>query len=94
MSEDQKKLAERIKEYSKPKSLCSCGHYGDGPYSFHEANSIAEGHGKCTVVGCDCPKFTWVRFTDDFQLFLNGMELQTIPFYAYTLGIDESGLIY
>lgn len=48
-------------EVTHPKSICVCGHTGDGPGSFH-AGTI--GHGFCLSVGCKCPKFTWDRFTD------------------------------
>ena len=49
---------------SEPKSVCTCGHTGDGPNSQH-ADSISHGHGRCTVEGCDCEQFTWARFVDD-----------------------------
>jgi len=39
-----------------PKSMCRCGHTGDGPNSEH-ANAIALGHGACTQ--CNCVQFTW-----------------------------------
>ena len=52
------------------KSICTCGHLGDGENSDHE-DSMAHGHGKCKVPGCDCHKFTWERFTDEFQEYLD-----------------------
>ena len=39
-----------------PKSLCGCGHTGDGPHSEHAAR-FAEGHGPCKR--CACKQFTW-----------------------------------
>jgi hypothetical protein len=44
-----------------PKSICTCGHLGDGEGSAH-AGPI--GHGRCLVPGCGCTKFTWLRFTE------------------------------
>jgi hypothetical protein len=43
-----------------PKSVCCCGHVGDGPASMH-AGII--GHGACTIRGCKCQKFTWSHRT-------------------------------
>ena len=54
-----------------PKSICSCGHTGDGPNSQH-ADRYAEGHGFCQVTGpdkattCSCRQFTWVKWTPEF----------------------------
>ncbi len=56
-----------------PKSICACGHTGDGPDSQHitEAPSLGslpadgdpnQGHGACTVDGCSCQKFSWKGF--------------------------------
>jgi len=39
-----------------PKSLCVCGHTGDGQNSEH-MTEIAYGHGACTQ--CDCVRFRW-----------------------------------
>lgn len=39
-----------------PKSMCKCGHAGDGEHSDHAG---AIGHGKCFC--CNCVKFTWQR---------------------------------
>ena len=47
-----------------PKSLCTCGHLGDGKDSDHGG---ILGHGRCNVPGCSCAKFTWARFTNVFQ---------------------------
>ncbi len=51
--------------WNAPKSICECGHTGDGPRSDHAAR-FAEGHGRCTVTGCGCPQFTWARFTETY----------------------------
>lgn len=50
--------------YDHGKSICLCGHTGDGPGSQH-ANTLAEGHGPCMVNKCTCLKFTWARWRDD-----------------------------
>ncbi len=54
-------------EWNAPKSICRCGHPGDGPNSDHAAR-FAEGHGACRVTGCACPQFTWLRWTTDYAL--------------------------
>lgn len=63
----QQEAAERVaaEEKVKPmvippfKSLCLCGHTGDGAYSMHGGMI---GHGPCSAEGCDCKKFTWHSF--------------------------------
>ena len=50
-----------------PKSICTCGHTGDGPNSEHGAKVLPNGHGACLVEGCDCRQFTWAGFTPEFQ---------------------------
>lgn len=60
MGKDDKRSTESVvKELTQPKSVCSCGHTGDGPNSQHEIH-FQQGHGKCML--CDCPKFTWAGF--------------------------------
>ena len=49
--------------WNRPRSVCACGHSGDGPLSEH----LESGHGACKVQGCDCQKFTWARFMSDFE---------------------------
>jgi hypothetical protein len=49
-----------------PKSLCSCGHSGDGAYSQHR-DILQRGHGACKVKGCTCELFSWAGFTDMFK---------------------------
>ncbi len=41
------------------KSLCTCGHSGDGTNSMHGGYI---GHGPCRYAGCDCQKFSWAKF--------------------------------
>ena len=63
-------------EYSKsfPKSVCTCGHSGDGAHSFHAG---LNGHGRCTHVGvgsgtrCECGQFSWSGWTKHFTTFLD-----------------------
>lgn len=56
--------------YKGPKSICKCGHTGDGVDSQHdhimheEVDEWEPGHGECNVCGCE--RFTWTKFTDDF----------------------------
>ena len=59
-------------ETNYPKSVCQCGHSGDGPDSDHGslnpvASQLQPGHGKCSVPGCDCEQFTWADFTEQFK---------------------------
>ncbi len=45
---------------TEPKSICQCGHTGDGPNSEH-SDTFQEGHGACNE--CDCVQFTWKELT-------------------------------
>ena len=58
-----------LKAFAGPKSICKCGHLGDGNFSDHEDALIDRGHGKCKV--CDCKMFEWRRFTPAFTEVLN-----------------------
>lgn len=49
-----------------PKSVCSCGHHGDGNNSWHADNGPAMGHGACGHAGCCCPRFTWAGWTPKY----------------------------
>lgn len=52
-----KKMLFSIKYGEKfPKSVCSCGHLGDGAYGSHAG---ILGHGSCVRENCPCSKFTW-----------------------------------
>lgn len=56
-----------------PKSVCYCGHTGDGANSQHDtAPRSGEGHGECTVATCGCTRFTWKNITPEFAAFLKG----------------------
>lgn len=48
---------------TRPMSLCTCGHAGDGPGSAHKNLTFEAGHGACTFEGCECPRFTWADYT-------------------------------
>jgi len=54
-----------------PKSICQCGHSGDGPDSDHATDkgmmNLAPGHSRCTVPGCDCQRFTWAGFSPEYE---------------------------
>lgn len=48
-----------------PKSMCACGHPGDGDNSAHAG---AIGHGECLLCPAGkCRKFTWGGFYDSYQ---------------------------
>lgn len=66
MSEKAKLMRRRefASTYPLPKSLCSCGHTGDGPLSAH-IDDLEFGHGRCRI--CDCTRFAWSSFTMSFQ---------------------------
>lgn len=55
-------------QYQKAKSWCFCGHMGDGPDSAHLGFN---GHGACSMEGCDCEQFTWKGFTKYYQRLID-----------------------
>jgi hypothetical protein len=70
------------KHFGKAVSQCICGHWGDvslgsrdGEHrgqTFEEATTGSEhagfiGHGRCTVEGCDCEQFTWLRWLPNVE---------------------------
>lgn len=66
-------------EYGKsaPKSMCVCGHSGDGAHSDHSNDSpvfmrkpVVIGHGRCKMKKCECERFTWKAFTLPFEMAL------------------------
>lgn len=60
--------------YKGPKSVCACGHAGDGQGVARDAagghavplHAGTIGHGACMYAKCRCIKFTWARHTDHF----------------------------
>lgn len=56
--------------YQGPRSICKCGHTGDGVDSEHDSiihEEVSEwepGCGECNI--CGCRGFKWVAFTDEF----------------------------
>ena len=59
-------------DYRAPRSLCTCGHSGDGDLSAHTAGFVGSpGHGTCYISNCGCKQFTWSSFTEDFQSALD-----------------------
>lgn len=52
--------------YQGPKSVCSCGHDGDGNGSRHVGEGFSPGHGACAVAGCSCVQFTWAGMTPEY----------------------------
>lgn len=53
--------------FTNPKSVCTCGHRGDGCASDHAG---VLGHGRCLYAGCKCTKFTWKRWTHEFERYI------------------------
>ncbi len=58
-----------------PKSVCTCGHTGDGANSYHADRLLVVGHGYCTHregtgAVCKCQKFAWAGWTEHFKAFL------------------------
>lgn len=53
-----------------PKSLCTCGHTGDGPGSQHQQHPrlLEAGHGRCRMALCDCKVFTFKEHLPAYQL--------------------------
>ena len=61
-----------MSEYQEPRSICKCGHTGDGRNSQHDICARVEGAGMCKVKGCDCSRFTWKNFIDKFVEHMKG----------------------
>ena len=47
-----------------PKSMCGCGHTGDGMDSQHD-DRYSAGHGACKK--CTCKQFSWTAWTPEFK---------------------------
>ena len=76
-----------------PKSVCRCGHTGDGGNSEH-GGLIAKGHGKCLAKECRCEKFTWGGSTEEFKRFMAQVESSrglTEEFYEHLFGVQARG---
>jgi len=59
------------KKFVGPKSLCTCGHTGDGENSQHDTfGGYAPGVGRCLVNGCGCQRFTWAGWLKKYENFL------------------------
>ena len=57
------RLASMAYKTSRPASICTCGHTGDGAGSMHsDSGLLAPGHGVCVAPGCACLRFRWDRF--------------------------------
>lgn len=76
-------------EFPGPKSVCICGHTGDGPNSEHgrsygDATDIltveslakmTDGTGACEHQSCrPCDRFRWAKFTPEFQEALDKLK--------------------
>lgn len=64
----------KSREFVGPKSICFCGHTGDGNGSEHHDETLVKGHGgsgKCRIKGCLCERFTWKLFTKKFNHYLS-----------------------
>lgn len=61
---------DKLNSWYKPKSVCSCGHTGDGHNSEHRNTSRTPGHGGCQISGCNCRQFTWVAWTPEAKAVL------------------------
>lgn len=75
MAETLVQRQERVRAFSTeyarsaPRSVCTCGHTGDGANSDHAKHPTAtgsDGHGACTAPDCDCKLFTWAAFLPEF----------------------------
>jgi hypothetical protein len=68
------------KNFVGPKSICICGHTGDGENSQHNelytgcpvSDCYRQGKGHCKK--CDCECFTWKSFTKKYQNFLDSQK--------------------
>jgi hypothetical protein len=57
-----------IKSSLKMRETCSCGHLREVHDDlFFRGKPIDDGHGQCSVPGCDCRQFTWVSGDYDVE---------------------------
>jgi hypothetical protein len=65
---------ELSRNWSGPKSICMCGHHGDGKPSWH-TNTFMPGHGRCFHPDCKgCDKFRWKAFTEPYTKALDSLD--------------------
>lgn len=62
-----------MKNRPKPRSLCTCGHTGDGSKSLHQ-DTVEPGHGACLMDDCDCRKFVWESWLPWVEAEMNARE--------------------
>ena len=60
------------KEFVGARSICLCGHPGDGGGDHADEAVYARGTGRC--LKCDCNRFTWKGWTRKYQNFLTLMK--------------------
>lgn len=58
------------RKWPRGRSVCTCGHVGDGPHSQHRDCRSSAGHGACSVRGCSCRKFRWQSNLPEFAAFV------------------------
>lgn len=64
----KKVLDSMIYSALQPKSICTCGHDGDGARSAHCGFG---GHGSCNYDGGSCcGQFTWSRWHPDYVVYM------------------------
>ena len=56
-----------------PKSVCYCGHKGDGPHGDHGDYKDGEGLGGCNYEGCLCGMFKWKAWLPEAKRVLREM---------------------
>ena len=71
--------AKVVKTWQGSKSVCTCGHTGDGRWSQHTGRPtmVQNGHGRCLEPGCKCGQFTWGKWTGAFQDALHDAGAET-----------------
>jgi len=58
-------------ELNNPRSLCTCGHTGDGLRSDHVDLDLFDlGLGRCRAPGCPCNRFCWHSYLKPYQKYL------------------------
>jgi hypothetical protein len=66
------------------RSICMCGHDGDGSESCHAGEG---GHGYCLVETCRCGKFTWADFTPEYKKILKQLKKEIDNGVSHLYGI-------